>query len=93
MTVAQAACAMWSKNIGALVVVNGGRPIGMLTDRDIAMDVPAHGMDPVLVRVGDIIRKKPVTIREELGILTERDVLAALRKAQGTEIDLGASAW
>lgn len=28
-----------------------------------------------------------------VGILTERDVLAALHKAQGTEIDLDASAW
>jgi len=28
-----------------------------------------------------------------VGILTDRDVLAALHKAQGTEIDLDASAW
>jgi CBS domain-containing protein len=93
MTVAQAAHAMRSKNIGALVVVNAGRPIGMLTDRDIAIDVVARGMDPDSVRVGDVMRKKPVTIREDLGILTERDVLAALHTAQGIEIDPDASAW
>jgi CBS domain-containing protein len=93
MTVAQAAHAMRSKNIGALVVVNAGRPIGTLTDRDIAMDVVARGMDPDSVRMGDVMRKKPVTIREDLGILTERDVLAALHKAQEIEIDPDASAW
>ena len=43
MTVDQAARAMRSKNVGALVVVNAGRPVGMLTDRDLrhAAFVPA----------------------------------------------------
>jgi CBS domain-containing protein len=59
MTVSEAARAMRSKNIGALVVVNAGRPVGMLTDRDIAVDVVARGMDPDAVQVGDVMRKKP----------------------------------
>jgi CBS domain-containing protein len=50
-------------------VVNAGRPIGMLTDRDIALDVVGSGMDPDSVRVDDVIRKKPVTIRHDLGLL------------------------
>ena len=69
MTISEAARAMRSKNIGALVVVNAGRPIGMLTDRDITVEVVAHGMDPDSVRVGDVMRKKPVTIRQDLGLL------------------------
>jgi CBS domain-containing protein len=68
MTVDQAAREMRSKNVGALVVVNAGRPIGMLTDRDVAVEVVAKGMDPDTVRVGDVMRKKPITIREDLGI-------------------------
>jgi CBS domain-containing protein len=69
MTVDQAARAMRSKNVGALVVVNAGRPVGMLTDRDVAVEVVAKGMDPDTVRVGDVMRKRPMTIREDLGIL------------------------
>jgi CBS domain-containing protein len=69
MTVDQAARAMRSKNVGALIVVNAGRPVGILTDRDVAVEVVAKGMDPDTVRVGDVMRKKPVTIREDLGIL------------------------
>ncbi len=69
MTLAEAARAMRAKNVGALVVVNAGRPLGMITDRDIAMDVVAQGKDPDAVRVGDVMRKKPVTIREDMGIL------------------------
>jgi CBS domain-containing protein len=68
MTVDEAARAMRSKNVGALVVVNAGRPVGMLTDRDIAIEVVARGLDPDSVRVGDVMNKKPVTIREDLGI-------------------------
>jgi CBS domain-containing protein len=69
MTVDQAARAMRTKNVGALVVVNAGRPVGMLTDRDVAVEVVARGLDPDTVRVGDVMNKKPVTIREDLGIL------------------------
>ena len=69
MTVDQAARAMRSKNVGALIVVNAGRPVGILTDRDVAVEVVAKGMDPDTVRVGDVMRKKPMTIREDLGVL------------------------
>lgn len=69
MTVDQAAQTMRSKNVGALVVVNAGRPIGMITDRDVTVEVVAKGMDPDTVRVGDVMRKKPVTICKDLGIL------------------------
>jgi predicted transcriptional regulator len=60
------------------VVVNAGRPIGMLTDRDIAMDVVAAGMDPDAVKVGDVMRKKPMTARDDLGIL---DLIKIFAKA------------
>jgi CBS domain-containing protein len=69
MTVDEAARAMRSKNVGALVVVNAGRPIGMLTDRDVTIEVVAKGRDPDTVRVGDVMHRKPVTIRQDLGIL------------------------
>ncbi len=69
MTVDEAARAMRSKNVGALVVVNAGRPIGMLTDRDVAIEVVAKGLDPDTVRVGDIMHRKPATILQDLGIL------------------------
>jgi len=69
MTMDQAARAMRSKNVGALVVVNARRPVGMLTDRDVMIEVVAKGMDPATVRVGDVMSKTPITIREDLGIL------------------------
>jgi len=76
MTVDQAARAMRSRNVGALVVVNAGRPIGMLTDRDVVVEVVAKGMDPDTVRVGDVMRKRPITIREDLGLFDAARVFA-----------------
>jgi CBS domain-containing protein len=76
MTVDEAARAMRSRNVGALVVVNAGRPIGILTDRDVAVEVVAKGMDPDTARVGDVMHKRPVTIREDLGIFDAAKVFA-----------------
>jgi len=76
MTVGHAARVMRAKNVGALVVVNAGRPIGMLTDRDVAVEVVAQGMDPDSTRVGDVMRKKPVTIQEDVGILDAAKMFA-----------------
>lgn len=76
MTVEQAARAMRSKNVGALVVVNAGRPVGMLTDRDVAVEVVAKGLDPDTARVGDVMRRRPITIREDLGIFDAARVFA-----------------
>ena len=76
MTIAEAARAMKQKNVGALIVVNAGRPLGVLTDRDIAMDVVAAGKDPDAVRVEDVMRTKPATLREDLGLLDAARIFA-----------------
>ena len=76
ITITEAARAMRQKNVGALIVVNAGRPLGVLTDRDIAIDVVAAGKDPDAVRVEDVMRKKPATLREDLGLMDAAHVFA-----------------
>jgi predicted transcriptional regulator len=68
MTATEAARAMRVKNVGTVVVVNAGRPIGVVTDRDLVMDVLAQGKDADAVRLGDIMRKKPAVIGADQGI-------------------------
>ena len=46
MTLAQAAEMMKQHDIGALPVCEGGRPVGMVTDRDIVIGALAQGLDP-----------------------------------------------
>ncbi|OGL16107.1 MAG: hypothetical protein A3G97_01215 [Candidatus Rokubacteria bacterium RIFCSPLOWO2_12_FULL_69_21] len=69
MTVAEAARLMRAKRVGALVVVNGQRPVGLLTDRDVAIGVVGRGKDPSAVQVREVMARKPTVIREDLGLL------------------------
>jgi CBS domain-containing protein len=76
-TVREAAHRMRWRKVGALVVVNGkGTPVGVLTDRDIAVKVVAEGADPGSVRVGTLLRRKPTVIREDAGILDATKLLS-----------------
>ncbi|HSK60617.1 MAG TPA: CBS domain-containing protein, partial [Actinomycetospora sp.] len=45
-TVREAAELMRSSDIGDVVVVDGGRPVGIVTDRDLVVRVLATGGDP-----------------------------------------------
>ena len=76
-TAREAAHRMWTRNVGAVVVVNGqGKPIGVVTDRDIAVKVVAQGADPAVVRLGGLIARKPIVIREDVGILDATKLLS-----------------
>lgn len=76
-TVREAAHRMLSRKVGALVVVNSrGKPIGIVTDRDIAVKIVAHGIDPAVVRVGALIRKPPTVITEDAGVLDATRLLS-----------------
>ena len=61
-TIADAAKRMAAKRIGGLVVVEHGRPIGLLTDRDILWNVTAKGKNPSKVLVRDIMTSPVATV-------------------------------
>ncbi len=61
-TVLEAAKRMASKKIGGLVVVKSGRPIGLLTERDILWKVTAKEKNPAKVSVRDVMATPVVTI-------------------------------
>jgi CBS domain-containing protein len=62
--VMEAAKLMRDQHVGFLVVVeqkHGGQiPVGVLTDRDIVVQVLAAGADASLLTVGDVMTRKPV---------------------------------
>ena len=76
-TIQKAAQMMRARNVGALVVARNGKAQGVLTDRDIAVDVVARGKDPAAVRVGQVMRKNPAVIRADKGILDATKILGA----------------
>ena len=70
-TVREAALLMREYHVGDLVVVeeNGKRkPVGIVTDRDIAISIVALGLDPDVITVGDIMGPELVTVRENQGV-------------------------
>lgn len=68
-TVEEAARLMRTRNVGAVVVVRSGRPVGILTDRDVAVGVVGRARNPTLVKVAEAMRKNPTVIPEHAGIL------------------------
>jgi CBS domain-containing protein len=73
-----AAVLMRQRHVGALVLVDdvdGDRiPVGVITDRDLVVEVMAEGLEARTTRVGSLTRK-PVIIAqesEETGVVIER---------------------
>jgi CBS domain-containing protein len=58
----EAARMMKAQDVGSLPVVEGGRLVGTLTDRDIVLRAVAEGADMKAVQVSDIASHKPVTV-------------------------------
>jgi CBS domain-containing protein len=62
-TVAAAARRMSDHNLGALLVVEGGKLAGIFTERDLLTRVVAVGRDPATTKVGEVATRDPVTVR------------------------------
>ncbi|MTI80993.1 MAG: CBS domain-containing protein [Firmicutes bacterium] len=54
-TVAQAAQIMSQYNVGVVPVVQNGKPVGMLTDRDITLRVSSNGQDANTTQVQSVM--------------------------------------
>jgi CBS domain-containing protein len=73
-SIRQAARLMESKGVGAIVVVDGQRPLGMVTDRDIVRRGVAHGL-PDDARIDGIMSSPIVTIDADADLRHAFDVL------------------
>ena len=57
-----AARTMRDGDFGSMPVVDDGRLVGVLTDRDIVVRAVAERLDPATVRVGEVASREPVTV-------------------------------
>jgi len=80
-SVQRAAELMREAHVGSLVVTqpqdDGQMPVGIVTDRDIVIEVIAKAIDPNSLTVGDIMSESPLLAQEDGDI---SDILAAMRK-------------
>jgi CBS domain-containing protein len=64
-TVAEAAKLMAGKNVGAVMVVEGERLVGIFTERDAVFRVIAQGLDTRTSLLGEVMTKAPKTVDPE----------------------------
>jgi CBS domain-containing protein len=63
--VSKAARMMAAKNAGAVMVVLGGRLVGICTERDIVFRVVGAGLDAAATRLADVMTRTPRTIEPD----------------------------
>jgi CBS domain-containing protein len=80
-SLARAALLMEKNNVGAVVVTEQDRPVGLVTDRDLALAVCARGFSPEL-SVQSIMTCPVATMRHDEGIYkaTQRMMELAVRR-------------
>ncbi len=64
-TLQAAALKMRETGVGMLPVVEEGRPIGVVTDRDITVRATANGMDPRTGHVADVMTRAVHSCRDD----------------------------
>jgi CBS domain-containing protein len=75
-SVLDAAKFMTDMNVGSVVVVDGSRPLGILTDRDIMIKTMVTGKDPRDVMVKDIMVSPVVTVSEDKDLLDVTNLMS-----------------
>jgi len=80
--VSQAAKLMREHHTGNIVVTDetgaARKPVGIVTDRDLVLEIMAQGLDPGGLSVGEVMSESPVTVRERDGLF---ETIASMRSA------------
>src|SRR5689334_20025811 len=77
-TVLVAVQQMNDRKIGALLVLDRGRPVAIFAERDVLVRVVAAGLDPRATPVVEVMTRSPVAVRsqatvgEAMRMITER---------------------
>ncbi len=62
------ATVMREENVGSVVIVDDDRPVGIVTDRDLVLEVLEPRAEPEDVSAGDIMTSAMATVYEDDGI-------------------------
>ncbi len=85
----EAAQRMRDAGVGSVIVAESDRPLGIVTDRDLAVRVIAAGLQPDRVTVGQIMSGRPIFVSEgrELGEVIELMRDLAVRRMPVVDAD------
>jgi len=68
---------MISNNIGAVIIISGGNPVGIITERDIIEKIVRAGKDPSKARAEEIMSSPLILIEADKTI---KDALILMRE-------------
>ena len=75
-TIGEAATIMRQDDCGSVPIVDSGRLVGIITDRDIVVRVLAGGKDPKTTRVSEAMTADPVTIAPDASVDQAQKVMS-----------------
>lgn len=67
-TVRQVAELMNGRNVGGVAVLDGGKLVGIFTERDVLRRVVARGLDPATTKVSTVMTADVITCPPDLGV-------------------------
>jgi CBS domain-containing protein len=78
----EAAQLMRQHHVGDLVVVNDNKgirvPVGIITDRDLVVEIMATGLDPTAITVGDVMTPEVAVVKEDTGLYESIQYMRAI---------------
>lgn len=78
-TVRDVAQIMLRHNIGAVPICDGNKLVGIITDRDLAIECCTASVDPQKAQIGEFMTVNPLTARPDMDL---RDACALMAKEQ-----------
>jgi len=79
-TIEECALKMLKNHVGSLVITDGAKLLGILSDRDIVRRVVAKGLNPKELKAREVMIKKVITISPE------KDIYDALKKMKDYDV-------
>ena len=76
-TVVDAAGVMAGEDVGPVPIVEGGRLVGIITDRDLVVRVLAEGKDPSSTTIGEIASADLTTVSPDTDVQEALDLMSA----------------
>ena len=86
-TCAEAARRMRDGQVGSIVITDGRRPCGMVTDRDLAVRVMAAGLDPEQTLVGEVMSAPAIFLSESADLSQMLETMQKLEVSRLPVID------
>lgn len=67
---------MDDEDVGSVVITDGETPRGIVTDRDLTVNVLAEGTDPDEISASDVMSTEPTTVDRDAGFYRATELMA-----------------